>query len=134
MKLRLPMLRLFLCFTLSVFILGCSQQIKTLMIVSKEKAEQERYIKQQDSKFAQLLEDARENKIKKDLSEQQALRYYGEPLLVKEEAGKTVYLYRTQRNFSQKKRSIFISIARGDSSLSFWKRQSPPSENPPRNN
>jgi len=124
------MLRLFLCFTLSVFILGCSQQIKTLMIVSKEKAEQERYIKQQDSKFAQLLEDARENKIKKDLSEQQALRYYGEPLLVKEEDGKTVYLYRDAEEFLPKEK-VYLYFDSEGRFKSFVLEETKPAEREP---
>ncbi|MDD5291929.1 MAG: outer membrane protein assembly factor BamE [Candidatus Omnitrophica bacterium] len=98
------MLRLILLLVFIVSIFGCSQQLKTLMIVSKEKAEQERYIDLQNSKFAQLLKDAKADKIKEGLNMQQVVHYYGEPLLVKEEDRKTVYLYRDAGEFFAKEK------------------------------
>lgn len=63
------------------------QAINTLRDIAKERAEQERIIKQEKKKFQLLLKDIEDKTLKQGLRESEIYRSYGAPLAVKYSEG-----------------------------------------------
>jgi outer membrane protein assembly factor BamE (lipoprotein component of BamABCDE complex) len=86
------------------FLYGCGQKLNALITISKEKEEQSRYIQAQDAKLALLLKDIKQGDLKKGLTAREVIRIYGEPVLVKEENSRQVFIYRDTVEFFPKQK------------------------------
>ena len=79
------------------------------MAVSGEQATKARYVDYQSNKLAALVKDVKEDNIKRGLSHEKIIDYYGEPVLVKEKNGNTIFLYRdTVRFFPEEKVYLYF--------------------------
>jgi len=98
------MRKLFLCLFILVFTYGCSHKLQALIDISGEKAEQASYVKAQNTKLELLFRDVKERNLKIGLTENEVIRYYGNPVLVKREDGLDVFLYRNTVEFFPKEK------------------------------
>ena len=93
-------MRFFLILILAfVFFSGCGS-LKTLIRISKEQKEQQEYIELERRKFKILLKDIQKNRLKlNELSKQDVIKIYGQPIMEKNIDGKDAFLYREPLDF-----------------------------------
>ncbi len=63
--------------------LGCSQPLRTLMSVGAEQKAQQKIIETQETRFKNVLKEARAGSIKNGVSRENIIARYGEPVLDK---------------------------------------------------
>lgn len=94
------MKNLYVYLVLVVFFFGCSAQLRTLISLSGEQGAQRKYIDSQRNSFKSLLNDIKNKRLQPGLSSAQIVGLYGEPTVLKNTQGESVFLYRDPVDFS----------------------------------
>lgn len=64
----------------SIVLTGCSQQEKMLIRLSESQSQMQQYINQQETFFAKLKDDIKNNRLKNGLTKPEILSAYGQPI------------------------------------------------------